>query len=108
MGYIVFVSICYVSIFCGVVLSVVSLCGMYTFYVDVFGLVEMDLCYLQFGFSGWYMFGRVCYVVVYQCDEAPSCFVTSISFKCCVFVELMCFVCFLQFISNMVVISILW
>ena len=36
---------------------------MYVCYVDVFELVEMYLCYLQFGFLyvdvGWYMFGRV-------------------------------------------------
>ena len=74
---------------------------IYVRYVDVFGLVEMDLCYLQFGFLyvdvGWYMFGRVCYVVLYQCDEPPSCFVASILSKCCIVVELRCFVCFLKF-----------
>ena len=63
----------YVLIFCRVVLSG----GVY-----VFELVEMDLCYLQFSFlyvnADWYIFGRVRYVVLYQCDEAPSCFVASI------------------------------
>ena len=38
-----------------------------TNYVLVFGLVEMDLCLLQFEIlyvnAGWHMFGRVCYVV---------------------------------------------
>ena len=36
---------------------------------------------LQFGFmhvnTGWYVFGRVCYVVFFQCDEVTSCFVWS-------------------------------
>ena len=65
-------SICHILIF-GVVLSVdVSGWYIYVRYVEVFGLVEMDLCYLQFGILyvnvGWYMFERICYVVFYQCD----------------------------------------
>ena len=76
-------------------------CVIYVRYVDVFGLVEIDICYLQFGFLyvdvGWYIFGRVCYVVIYQCDDALSCFVASILSRGCVVVELKCFVWFLKF-----------
>ena len=71
------------SIFYGMVLSGgVSGWYIYVCYVDVFGLVEMDLFYLQFGFQyvdvGSYMFRRVCYAVLYQCDKAPSCFVAAL------------------------------
>ena len=75
---------------------------IYVRYVDVFEFVEKNLCYLQFGFLyvdvGGYTFGRVCYVVFYQCDEAPSYFVASILSKCCIVViELRSFVYFLKF-----------
>ena len=73
-------SICYVLIFCGVVLSDgVSSWYVYVLYVYVFRLIEMNLCSLQFGFlhanAGWHVFGRACYVVFYQWDETSSCFV---------------------------------
>ena len=66
-------NICYVLIFCGVVLSAgVSGWYVYVRYVYVFRLVEIDLCYLQFGFlyvnAGRYIYRRVCYVVFNQCD----------------------------------------
>ena len=48
----------------------------------VFGMVEMEFCYLQLGFlyanAGWYMFGRVCYVDFYQRDDVTFYFVASI------------------------------
>ena len=81
--------------------SCVSGWYIYVRYVHVLSFVEMDLCNLQFSFLyadvGWYMFGRVCHVVLYQCDETPSCLVASVLPKCCVIVELRCFVCFLKF-----------
>ena len=61
-------------------------------------LIWNFVIYLSFGFLygdvDWYMSGRVCHVVFYQCDEAPSCFV---ALSCCVVVELRWFVCFLKF-----------
>ena len=44
-------SICYVLSFCGAILSDgVSGWYIYVRYIDVFGLSETDLYYLQFGF----------------------------------------------------------
>ena len=62
-------SVCYVLIFYGAFLSGgVSGWYIYVHYVDVFRLVKMDLCYLQFSFLyvdvGWYIFRCVCYVVL--------------------------------------------
>ena len=45
----------------------------------------------------WLVYVRACmYVVIYQCDNVPFCFVVSILSKCCIVFELRCFVCFLQ------------
>ena len=83
-----------------------SLGGIYKLldYVDVLGLIEMDLCYLQFDFLcvnvGWYMFGHVCYhcyVVCYKCDELLLLCGFYLVYKRCVVVELWCFVRFLKF-----------
>ena len=61
----------------------------------IFVICSSAFCMLML--AGSYMFRRVYYIVLYQCDEASFCFVASILSKCCVVVELRCFVCFLKF-----------